>query len=224
MDKERDVAEEFHHWFSERRVERANLVPAPAALVVLLGAICGLAALASSSAVLVWLAIVPSLVAPVVVVTGSKQQCYHDAARDILAMRKHISWQLVAGFRVTRLPSNVDGNQRRLLRNLHGIGLATGVTFSILVSRHEFPRVAETRSAAWFEPGAPSKETLGAGESGHAWMLVLEKHVNLFKGIKRETADFAKARDATRSIFVNTYPHHGFAAMTAGELACAATW
>ncbi len=92
------------------------------------------------------------------------------------------------------------------------------------MSRHEFPRVATTRAAAWFEPEAPSKETLDTGESGHAWMLVLEKHVTLLKGMKREAADFAKARDATRSMFVNTYPHHGFAAITATELARAASW
>nr|MDO8113575.1 hypothetical protein [Candidatus Sigynarchaeota archaeon] len=224
MDKEQDAVEEFHHWFSERHIERANLLPAPATIVILLGAACGLATLASSIPTIAWLAIVPTMLVPVAVVAGSKPRCYYDAARDILAVQKHVSWRFVAGFRVTRLPSNVDGNQRRLLRNLHGIGLATSITFSILVSRHEFPRVAETRAAAWFEPEAPSKETLGIGESGHTWMLLLEKHVNLLKGMKRETVDFAKARDATRSIFVNTYPHHGFTAMTAGELARSAAW
>nr|MDO8109458.1 hypothetical protein [Candidatus Sigynarchaeota archaeon] len=224
MVKEQDTTEEFHHWFSERRVDRVNLVPPPAGLVAVLVVICCLAALVSSASFFAWLAIGSGTIVPIAVVAGSTPRYFHDAARDILAVQEHVSWRLIAGFRVTKLPSNVDGNQRRLLRNLHGIGAASGITFSIVVSRHEFPRVAETRSAAWFEPGAPSKETLGVGESGHAWMLVLEKHVNLLKGMKREAADFAKARDATRSMFVNTYPHHGFAAMTSGELVRAAVW
>ena len=224
MVKEQDTTEEFHHWFSERRVERVGLVPLPSALVAVLGVVCGIAAIASNTPLLAWLAIGSGMLVPIDVVAGNTPRYFHDATRDILAVQQHFSWRLVAGFRVTRLPSNVDGNQRRLLRNLHGIGVASGVTFTIVMSRHEFPRVAETRSAAWFEPGAPSKETIGIGESGHAWMLLLEKHVNLLKGMKREARDFAKARDATRSMFVNTYPHHGFAAMTSDELVRGATW
>nr|MDO8085940.1 hypothetical protein [Candidatus Sigynarchaeum springense] len=41
----------------------------------------------------------------------------------------------LAGFRCTRLPTNVDGNQKRLVRNLHGIDPA--VTFKVVAARHE---------------------------------------------------------------------------------------
>ena len=206
-------------WFAGRRVERADVVPVPAGIIAVITITSGLVAVASRAWFLLLATLVVALAVPLVITIAAKPICYFDAARDVLAIHKGVSWKLVAGFRVTKLPTNVAGNQDRLLRNLSGIG--KGITFRIVVSRHVFPRVAESRPGSWFEPEATGKETIRAELAGHAWMLVLEKHVSLFAGIKRELAAFIQARDATSSTFPNTYMHHGFRAMNGEELASA---
>jgi hypothetical protein len=42
--------------------------------------------------------------------------------------------------------------------------------------------------------------------------------------INHEVAAFARARDATRTMFPSTYPHHQFRTATSEELASVATW
>ncbi|MEX2718319.1 MAG: hypothetical protein Q6370_018635 [Candidatus Sigynarchaeota archaeon] len=137
-------------------------------------------------------------------------------------MRTDVSWRLLAGFRCTRLPTNVDGNQKRLVRNLHGID--PKVTFKVVVARHEFPREARARAGSWFAPRGDAVEELGAGESGHAWCLVLERPANLLFGLHHEIAALARARDAVRAMFPNTYPHHQFRMATTRELTLVAMW
>lgn len=204
-------------WFDDRHVERAGVVPVPIAVIALIAGINGIAAVAAQQWLVLLASIVVAVALPLAIIAGSKPECYHDAARDVLAVRKGISWTLVAGFRATRLPTNVDGNQNRLLRGLSAIG--KGITFRIIVSRHLFPRVVESRAGSWFEPEAASKQKIEAETAGHAWMLVLEKHVSLLAGMRRELATFIQARDATASTFPNTYMHHGFRAINAEELA-----
>jgi len=204
-------------WFDDRCVERAGVVPMPIAVIALIAGINCIAAVAARQWLVLLASIVVAVALPLAIAAGSKPECYHDAARDVLAVRKGISWMLVAGFRATRLPTNVDGNQNRLLRGLSAIG--KGITFRIIVSRHVFPRVVESRTGSWFEPEAASKQKIEAETAGHAWMLVLEKHVSLLAGMRRELAVFIQARDATASTFPNTYMHHGFRATNAEELA-----
>jgi hypothetical protein len=45
------------------------------------------------------------------------------ASSALLNVSVSVSWKLLVGFHVTHLPANVDGNQKRLLRHLHGIDL-----------------------------------------------------------------------------------------------------
>ena len=204
-------------WFDERRVERAGIVPVPVAIIVVITCVNGIVVAISQQWLFLLASIIMALALPLAITFHAKPECFFDATHDVLAVRKGISWQLVAGFRATRLPSNVDGNQDRLLRSLHGIG--KGITFHVVVSKHVFPRVAESRPGSWFTPEATRKETIAAATAGHAWMLVLERHVSLITGMRRALAAFIQARDATASTFPNTYMHHGFRAMNGEELA-----
>lgn len=210
------------HVFERRRVRAAGLVPAPVALVV--------AMLALAATVLLFSPFLPAGIAAIaclaalaaIVQARARPATYHDASRGVLVVRKGVSWTMLAGFRCTRLPTNVNGNQARLVRHLHGID--PRVTFKIVVSRHEFPRESRSRAGSWFAPKGDDVTTLGAGESGHAWFLVLSRPANLLLGLKHELDALARARDATASMFPNTYPHHQFRAATAGELALLARW
>ncbi len=208
--------------FEKRRLARANVIPTPVALVLLGCAVAAIAAICSHEWVAGLAAVACTSTLPVLLQAKAKPAMYHDAGRDVLWARKGVSWKLYAGFRCTHLPTNVDGNQKRLLRHLHGID--PRVTFKVVTSRHEFPRESRSRPGSWFAPKGDSVTTLGAGESGHAWFLVLERPANLLLGIKHETAAIARARDATKAMFPNTYPHHQFRAATAGELALVVTW
>jgi hypothetical protein len=214
-DKEEEKPRKF--WFEQRRVERAGVVPVPAGIIAAIAITSGLVALASCGWLLLLAIFVVAIALPLAFSIGAKPACYFDAAHDVLAVRRGISWRLLAGFRATQLPTNVAGNQDRLLRNLSGIG--KGITFRIVVSRHMFPRVAESRPGSWFEPESLRKETIGAETAGHAWMLVLDRHVSLLRGMQRELAAFIQARDATSSTFPNKYMHHGFRTMNGEELA-----
>jgi len=219
-DKEKDEKPK-KFWFDDRHVERAGIVPTPVAWITIVAACSGLLTIATQQWLVLLAVIVVATAVPIAIGAGSKPEFYHDAAHDVLAVRKGVSWKLLAGFRLTKLPTNVDGNQNRLLRGLSGIG--KGITFRIVVARHVFPRVVESRSGSWFEPESTGKETIGAATAGHAWMLVLERHVSLLAGLKRELAAFVQARDATASTFPNTYMHHGFRAINAEELELLAT-
>ncbi|HME53400.1 MAG TPA: hypothetical protein VKM55_14345 [Candidatus Lokiarchaeia archaeon] len=218
-DKDEEKPRKF--WFEERRVERTSVVPVPAGIIAAITIASGLIAVASRAWFLLLGVTATTLAMPLAIMIAAKPACYYNAAHDVLAVRRGISWRLLAGFRVTRLPTNVAGNQDRLLRNLSGIG--KGITFRIVVSRHVFPRVAESRPGSWFEPEATGKETIAAETSGHAWMLVLERGVSIARGMQRELAAFVQARDATSSTFPNTYMHHGFRAMNSEELSRVAT-
>jgi hypothetical protein len=211
-----------HLVFEKRRMARAGAVPAPVAFI-LLGCILSIIPLIFSPLLGAGIAAAACTIAvPVLLQAKATPAMYHDAGRDVLCVRKGVSWRLLAGFRCTHLPTNVNGNQARLVRHLHGID--PRVTFKVVVSRHEFPRESRSRSGSWFAPKGDSVTTLGAGESGHAWFLVLERPANLLLGIKHEVAALARARDATRAMFPNTYPHHQFRAATAGELSLVAVW
>ncbi len=211
-----------HFVFEKRRMVRANAIPVPVAFIVLGCAVAIIASLYSNARATVIAAIACTIAVPIMLQAKAKPSMYHDAGRDVLCVRKGVSWRLLAGFRCTHLPTNVNGNQDRLVRHLHGID--PHVTFKVVVSRHEFPRESRSRSGSWFAPKGDDVVTLGAGESGHAWFLVLERPVNLLLGIKHETAALARARDAAKSMFPNTYPHHQFRAATASELALVAMW
>jgi hypothetical protein len=208
-------------WFNERRVERVGLVSVPAGIIAIIASASMFAAVVSQQWLLLLLSVIVVSVVPIAFVIGGKTECYFDVAHDVLAVRKGISWRLLAGFRAMQLPTNVDGNQDRLLRALYGAG--KGITFRIIVSRHIFTRVVKSRPGSWFEPEAPVMQTVKAEMAGHAWMLVLEKHVSLLAGIRRELAAFMQTRDATASTFPNTYMHHGFRAMDGEELAMIVT-
>jgi hypothetical protein len=208
--------------FEKRRVARASVVPAPVAIFLLGCAVAAVAVAASTSFAIGSAAIACTIATAILLQVEVKPSMYHDAGHDVLCVRKGVSWRALAGFRCTHLPTNVDGNQKRLLRHLHGID--PRVTFKVVASRHEFLRESRSRSGSWFAPKGDSVTMLGAGESGHAWFLVLERPANLLLGIKHEVAALARARDATKSLFPNTYPHHQFRAATAGELALVAAW
>jgi hypothetical protein len=211
-----------HFVFEKRRMARANVVPAPAALLVL-GCVIAAAFSLVSQAPGIGIAAAACIIAvPILLQAKARPAMYHDAGRDVLCVRKGVSWTMLAGFRCTHLPTNVNGNQDRLVRHLHGID--PHVTFKVVVSRHEFPRESRSRSGSWFAPKGDDVTTLGSGESGHAWLLVLERPANLMLGIKHEEAALARARDVTKAMFPNTYPHHQFRAATANELALVATW
>ncbi len=211
-----------HFVFEKRRMARAPAIPVPVAFIVLGCAVAIIASLSSDARTTGIAAIACTIAVPALLQAKAKPSMYHDAGRDVLCVRKGVSWTLLAGFRCTHLPTNVNGNQDRLVRHLHGID--PHVTFKVVVSRHEFPRESRSRSGSWFAPKGDDVATLGAGESGHAWFLVLERPVNLFMGLKHEMAAVARARDAAKAMFPNTYPHHQFRAATAGELALVAAW
>ena len=211
-----------HFVFDHRKLHRAGIVPAPAAALALGLAVAAIATMLSSAAGTGIAAIACTAAVPVLLQVRVKPAMYHDQGRGVLCVRKGVSWRLLAGFRCTRLPMNVDGNQKRLVRNLHGID--PKVTFKVVAARHEFPREARARAGSWFAPRGDAVEALGAGESGHAWFLVLERPACLLRGLNHEIAALARARDAVRTMFPNTYPHHQFRAATAGELALVAAW
>ncbi len=211
-----------HFVFEHRRLCRAGTIPAPVGLVALCAAVAAISLLFSSAVGAGAAAIACTVAVPIIVQARARPELLHDAGRDVLCVRKGVSWRMLAGFRCTNLPTNVNGNQDRLVRHLHGID--PHVTFKVVVSRHEFPRESRSRPASWFAPRGEASATLGAGESGHAWFLVLERPASMLLGLKHELAAITRARDATRSMFPNTYPHHQFRAATEGELALVATW
>ncbi len=208
--------------FEKRRLARVNVIPAPVAAIMLGCAAAAIATILSHEWIIGGAAIILTLTIPILLQAKATPVMYHDAGRDVLCVRKGVSWRLLAGFRCTHLPTNVDGNQKRLLRHLHGID--PRVTFKVVVSRHEFPRESRSRSGSWFAPKGDSVTTLSAGESGHAWFLVLERPANLLLDLNHEISAIARARDVTRSMFPNTYPHHQFLAATADELALLVMW
>ncbi len=211
-----------HFVFEKRRMARANAIPVPAAFIVLGCVIAAAFSFVSHRPDIGIIAVACVIATLILLQVNARPAMYHDAGRGVLCVRKGVSWKLLTGFRCTHLPTNVNGNQDRLVRHLHGID--PRVTFKVVVSRHEFPRESRSRSGSWFAPEGDDVVTLGAGESGHAWFLVLERPANLLLGLKHEVAAIARARDATRAMFPNTYPHHQFRAATAGELAIVATW
>ncbi len=211
-----------HFVFDRRKLRRTNVVPAPVAAIAL-GLAVATAALPFSNSIEYGIAAMACTIAvPVLIQARARPAMYHDSGRGVLCVRKGVSWRLLAGFRCTRLPTNVDGNQKRLVRNLHGID--PKVTFKVVVARHEFTRESRARAGSWFAPKGDITEELGAGESGHAWFLVLERPVNLLFGLNHEIEALARARDAARTMFPNTYPHHQFRAATSDELALATAW
>jgi hypothetical protein len=179
-----------HFVFEKRRMARAGAVPAPVAFL-LLGCIAAVLPLISSPLLGTGMAAAACTVAiPILLQAGARPSMCHDAGRDVLCVRKGVSWKLLAGFRCTHLPTNVNGNQDRLVRHLHGID--PHVTFKVVVSRHEFPRESRSRSGSWFAPKGDDVAVLGAGESGHAWFLVLERPANLLLGVMHEVAVLAR--------------------------------
>ena len=211
-----------HFVFDHRKLCRAGIVPVPVAMLAL-GLGVATAALVLSSAIGIGIAAIACTVAvPVLLQARARPAMYHDAGRGVLCVREGVSWRLLAGFRCIHLPTNVDGNQKRLLRNLRGID--PRVTFKVVVARHEFPRETRARAGSWFVPRGDAVEELAAGESGHAWFLVLERPACLLRGLNHEIAALARAKDAVRTMFPNTYPHHQFRAATAGELTMIVMW
>src|SRR5271157_1366032 len=102
------------------------------------------------------------------------RQFFFDPAVKALAIKKGNSWHVVTGFKAIRIPEQIQGNPWYFLQNMY---YTKGISFRIIISRHEQENKHHSRSLAWFTPEDASSPRARVNPNEFSWMLMLEKKI-----------------------------------------------
>ncbi|MHA1791205.1 MAG: hypothetical protein ACTSVI_01090 [Promethearchaeota archaeon] len=135
---------------------------------------------------------------------------FEEGVRDsrLLLKVSGLKCTLHAAFKISSLPSHVQGNPYSFLQVMDG---QENIEYSVIVSRHVLHKAFSIGDKSWFGSDQGIKERgLQSQRAGYSWILLISRKPFQRLDIKNKLKDFRVVMSIVEKGLCTYYPHHFF--------------